>query len=145
VPFRIPSATLQKEGASMNATAVDRYRRRLISIQRDLVSRVIEVEDDLEHVEDVDTVEPMEHVQAGVLAESLELLDEIERRQMEAAEAALERIERGTNGVCVDCGQEIPPERLDAVPWADRCERDQERLEREQREHLERVGGRPRG
>jgi RNA polymerase-binding transcription factor DksA len=106
---------------------------------------VIEVEGDLEQVGDVDTVEPMERVQAAVLAESLELLDDLERRQVEAAEAALERIARGTYGVCVDCGKAIPRARLDAVPSTERCEADQERLEREQREHLERTGGRPRG
>ena len=129
----------------MDGKALEHYRKRLVAIQRDLVSRVIEVEDDLEQVEDVDTVESMEHVQAGVLAESLELLDDLERRQVEAAEAALERIERGTYGVCTDCGKEIPRARLDAVPWAERCEADQERFERELREHVERTGGRPRG
>jgi DnaK suppressor protein len=129
----------------MDGKALEHYRKRLVAIQRDLVSRVIEVEDDLEQVEDVDTVESMEHVQAGVLAESLELLDDLERQQVEAAEAALERIERGTYGVCTDCGKEIPRARLDAVPWAERCEADQERFERELREHVERTGGIPRG
>jgi DnaK suppressor protein len=129
----------------MNAKALARYRRQLIAIQRDLVSRVIEVEDELEQASRVDEVEPMDRVQADVLAESLELLDDLGREQMEAAEAALERIERGTYGVCVDCGKEIPPARLDAVPSTERCEADQERFEKERSEHLERTGGRPRG
>ena len=35
--------------------------------------------------------------------------------------AALERIERGTYGECVDCGEDIAPARLAAQPWAARC------------------------
>jgi RNA polymerase-binding transcription factor DksA len=36
-------------------------------------------------------------------------------------DAALERIDAGTYGVCVNCGQQIPEERLDAVPYAVLC------------------------
>ena len=45
-------------------------------------------------------------------------------------DAALERIEAGTYGVCVNCGKQIPEERLDAVPYAVLCvpcKRDEER------------------
>jgi DnaK suppressor protein len=36
-------------------------------------------------------------------------------------DAALQRIEAGTYGTCVDCGHEIPRERLGANPWASLC------------------------
>ena len=36
-------------------------------------------------------------------------------------DAALKRIEDGTYGTCVNCGQEIPRERLEANPWASLC------------------------
>ena len=42
---------------------------------------------------------------------------------------ALKRIEDGTYGLCVDCGQPIPEKRLEALPWASRCIKDEERLE----------------
>lgn len=34
---------------------------------------------------------------------------------------ALAKIEEGTYGVCDRCGAEIPPERLEAIPWAALC------------------------
>lgn len=43
---------------------------------------------------------------------------------------ALKRIEEGTYGICVDCGQPIPEKRLEALPWAARCIKDEEKLER---------------
>jgi DnaK suppressor protein len=38
-----------------------------------------------------------------------------------AIDAALVRIEEGTYGTCVSCGNEIPYERLAANPWAALC------------------------
>ena len=43
--------------------------------------------------------------------------------------AALARIEEGTYGVCVDCGQPIPQARLEVRPEATRCLADQEKAE----------------
>lgn len=42
---------------------------------------------------------------------------------------ALERIDNGTYGICVVCGQPIPEKRLQAIPWAARCVKDEEQLE----------------
>ncbi|SRR5712692_9040392 len=42
---------------------------------------------------------------------------------------ALERIEQGTYGQCVDCGQPIPEKRLEAIPWAARDIKCQEQFE----------------
>lgn len=44
---------------------------------------------------------------------------------------ALERIERGTYGVCRVCGEPIESERLAALPEADTCLKCQETLDRE--------------
>ena len=38
-----------------------------------------------------------------------------------AIDAALERIQEGTFGKCVNCGKEIAEERLTALPWATLC------------------------
>jgi DnaK suppressor protein len=41
--------------------------------------------------------------------------------KLERLEAALQRIEEGTYGVCETCGQAIEPERLAALPIATLC------------------------
>ncbi len=43
---------------------------------------------------------------------------------------ALRRIEDGTYGKCVDCGRNIELARLEAVPWARYCLKDQEKHDR---------------
>ena len=48
-------------------------------------------------------------------------LEEHDERLLEAIDAALQRIESGTYGKCVNCGAQIPEERLEAMPWATLC------------------------
>jgi RNA polymerase-binding protein DksA len=45
-------------------------------------------------------------------------------------EAALQRIEEGTYGLCGRCGKPIGDERLEALPWAMLCIDDKRRQER---------------
>src|SRR5579875_18707 len=49
---------------------------------------------------------------------------------LKEVEDALKRLEQGTYGICVVCGQPIPEKRLEAIPWAARCVKDEEQLER---------------
>ncbi len=51
-------------------------------------------------------------------------------RELRLLDAALSRIESGTYGSCVLCGEPIPDARLEAIPWARYCmdcQRQQER------------------
>lgn len=48
-------------------------------------------------------------------------LEASDGRLLAAIDAALARIEAGTYGTCVNCGAQIPPERLGAMPWATLC------------------------
>jgi DnaK suppressor protein len=48
------------------------------------------------------------------------LLDN-EKALLGEVQQALVRIENGTYGICTNCGQPIPEERLEAIPWASLC------------------------
>jgi DnaK suppressor protein len=48
-------------------------------------------------------------------------LDEHESAELRQVEAALQRLQAGTYGRCVDCGIDIPDARLHAAPEAERC------------------------
>jgi RNA polymerase-binding transcription factor DksA len=52
------------------------------------------------------------------------LADEADR-----VELALQRLGEGNYGVCIDCGRDIPAERLEAIPESVRCIDDQARWE----------------
>ena len=48
-------------------------------------------------------------------------LEASDGRLLAAIDSALARIENGTFGTCVNCGAQIAPERLEAMPWATLC------------------------
>ena len=43
------------------------------------------------------------------------------RQEMASVDHTLEKIEKGTYGICDNCGKPIPPERLEALPQANLC------------------------
>ena len=47
--------------------------------------------------------------------------------------SAIDRIEDGTYGICLECEEEIAPRRLRAIPWAQRCIQCQEAADRSAR------------
>ena len=58
-------------------------------------------------------------------------LAESESKELAKIELALERIRRGTFGICSGCEGEIPTARLEVLPYATRCvkcERNSERI-----------------
>src|SRR5260370_6119708 len=59
------------------------------------------------------------------------IMDEREAALARAMEEALDRIDRGDYGICVDCQRPIEIERLEVVPWAIRCAADQEAFEKQ--------------
>jgi DnaK suppressor protein len=48
-------------------------------------------------------------------------LKQTDAKILQAIEEALERLEKGTYGICRDCGEEIAAARLNAIPWTRVC------------------------
>lgn len=70
-------------------------------------------------------------VAALALGRELHLtLEEQVRFLLDRVNAAIGAIEDGTYGKCVSCGRDIPAERLEIVPYADKCVDCQRRLEK---------------
>lgn len=97
-------------------------------IRKQLLDRLQRLEDRLAKVEKdrrrtTNTLERDWEEQASV-RQNDEVLDELaeeERQQASAIRAALQRMEEGTYGTCVTCGERIPTKRLEALPYAVQC------------------------
>lgn len=66
---------------------------------------------------------------------TLSHLLEGQRRELMLIDAALKRLDDGGYGECVDCGMQIPFARLEALPFALRCEEDASEREWQARGH----------
>jgi RNA polymerase-binding protein DksA len=83
-----------------------------------LTARVARIES---HLRDPGSKDSKERASEVENDEVLERLDESEREEIVAIRAALDRIERGTYGVCVGCQEPIAEKRLEALPYSNRC------------------------
>ena len=75
----------------------------------------------------------IEH-QATILHEQFVVLrrHRLDHRKLKLIDAAVRRLDRGEFGVCEECGDPIPPKRLQAVPWAAFCIACQDRFDLEE-------------
>src|SRR5438128_11857113 len=77
--------------------------------------------------DEVDEIQANERREIGFATREL-LVERVNR-----IAAALERLDEGEYGVCVECGENIAPARLRVMPEVTTCVRCQDRLERQSR------------
>ena len=115
----------------LQRTEIDRYRQQLEELGRRHASDLARLRSDASHglggesgggisnapthLADLGTAHHEEEVGLLLLENQETLLAE--------CDAALARIEAGTYGLCERCSQPIPPDRLDAFPYARHCVR----------------------
>ena len=63
-----------------------------------------------------------------ITGESVQEISE-KSKTLEQVEDALKRVAAGAYGKCIVCGRQIPPARLEAVPWTPYCLDDQKKLD----------------
>lgn len=105
------------------AKDIGRIRELLQKRRRDLLRTALAARDEVEALKAADRdPEFEENAQVELADYTLSSLMESQRRELMQIDAALTRIDQGAFGECMDCGIEIPLERLAALPFAIRCE-----------------------
>ena len=97
---------------------IERRRTQLKNRLEELETRLHEIEDQLDDAPNPDWGENAAEHEGDEVLESLGASGLNEYRGIKAA---LDRIEAGTYGVCVKCGEEISSERLDLLPHTPFC------------------------
>jgi len=101
-------------------TDVSHFEKKLKRRLRELDARLTGLEEQLDQPPDPDAEERAIEREGDEILEGLGNAGLVEIRMIQAA---LRRIEDGTYGECVACGEPIPEARLEAVPHAPRCAR----------------------
>jgi RNA polymerase-binding transcription factor DksA len=95
-----------------------RIRSGLVARQLELTQRVRAIEADMQQPLDDDFAEQ------AIDREDDETLDAVESAalaEIKLIEEALGRLDAGTYGICTQCGDEISPKRLEALPACRSC------------------------
>jgi len=120
----------------MDKRKLESYKKRLEERQQELrrvVSRNVQDgrDADLETAQDIADKAASSYTKEFLFSQSNN-----ERQLLALVEEALGRIREGSFGECANCGNDINPKRLEAVPWTRYCIDCQEKMEKGQLEEV---------
>ena len=100
---------------------LDKAKQRLLDLKQEYQTRVDKIQHDMQNPDtdmtqdwdDQAVINEQNDVRKNLLVEA--------KQNLELVNNALLRIENGTYGICTVSGEEIEPERLEAVPFATTC------------------------
>ncbi len=131
----ILSHLTQNDEPYMNHEQLNYFRAKLLSWRKELTTTLRERVQRIQ-AEDTRPIEDMERC-VRAFDKEMEISNQVRTRQLILRiDEALERIETGTYGYCVETEEPIGLQRLEASPFAAHCLSVQERLERQPQKSL---------
>lgn len=105
---------------------LEHFKTKLLEKERDLLSMLGQFEGEARSAGDFEVRDSGD--EATVAEDTSTTLEGATMMSHTLAEvrSALERMDDGSYGTCAACGRQIEPARLEAVPWALYCLKDQE-------------------
>jgi DnaK suppressor protein len=98
---------------------LDKMKNLLLEMKEEILHMLAEESNDFKKiVEDMDPKDMVDIAADDIGKNTLDALGAVEMRKLRQIEAALGRIENGRYGYCMESGDEIPKERLEAIPYA---------------------------
>jgi len=117
----VDTRTPRKLAFSMDQKSIERFKRKLQVRHRELQSGVAQTQQNLRAAQTDYGKDEGDRANTS-LAREIDLAQKSRDRAVLAlVDAALKRISEGTFGNCLNCGQEINPKRLEALPWVRCC------------------------
>ena len=114
----------------MDKRKLKSYRDRLLERREGLFRQVTEAEMSSRERDLEATQDPADMAANAYTKELLISMLANDRRLLASIDEALQRIETGGFGECVNCGEPVQEKRLEAVPWARFCLKCQDLQER---------------
>lgn len=111
----------------MDKKRLELHRKQLLAKQGELRQAVSNSEQDGREADEEATQDIADKAANSYTKEFLFHRSDENRRILQLVNEALERIQHGGYGLCVACGDEVQPKRLEAVPWARHCIQCQEK------------------
>lgn len=96
-------------------------RNHLINMLEELDDRLGKITDDVKHIDKPLEQDFSEQATEVENDQVLDALGNAARDEVEKIKQAISRIDDGTYGICLSCGEPIRKERLLALPYANRC------------------------
>ena len=105
----------------MDASKIQEFKKKLIIERKEMQNQLHSLQIDKQRNGIALPADWSEQVVEKENDEVIDALSNLDSDKVEKIDAALERINADTFGVCMNCGEEINEKRLDAVTYAATC------------------------
>lgn len=109
------------KAARLTKKEMEKYRRLLDDKKSSLSAEIAKTRSAEEETTEESTQDIADKAVSSYTREFLYSLTDGERNTLLHIDDALTRIDEGTYGTCLNCGQLMTEKRLNAVPWAPYC------------------------
>ena len=120
----------------MEKKILEQYRKKLVDKRRELTAAYTKNRHYGRESDEGGTQDLADKASSSYTKEFLYSLSNTERTILEQVDRAIDRMNEGEYGTCMECAEKISKKRLDAVPWARFCVPCQERIEQGVREEV---------
>jgi len=108
----------------MTKERMDYYKELLINERKEIMQELMNSDEtarDLFETDSNNVNDSVDDASFTVAQNILSILSKKNQQSLLSIESALRRVEEGTFGACVSCGNEINENRLTSIPWATLC------------------------
>jgi DnaK suppressor protein len=106
---------------------IPHFKKRLLDKERELLSDIARFESQARESGDGEVGDPLDRATISEGKSTAFEESNLEWQTLRQVRDALQRIEDGTYGQCIECGRQIEIARLEAIPWTPYCLQDQEK------------------
>lgn len=116
------------------AIDTEHYKQLLQAKEKEVTEEIARFTQDARESQTAEVEDPIDEVTSAQAKSAAFGVTNVAAETLLAVRAALQRINIGDYGLCIDCGRPIEEKRLQAVPWTPYCLEDQEKHDREEAE-----------
>ncbi len=106
----------------MTTKKLDYYKAKLLKMREEILQNIIDETADEENPFEIDG-DLVDRAEALTTVAISEGLSSNHREILEKVQQALQRVKDGTYGTCIISGEPIEEERLEAIPYTDKCKK----------------------
>ena len=120
--------SISVQGAFYTRTVdLEHFEQRLLQKEKELLADIQRLQTEAREPRENEVRDEMDEVTSSEARDTAFQESSLEFETLQQVRDALQRIEDGVFGKCIDCGREIQQARLEAVPWTPYCLEDQQK------------------
>jgi len=120
--YQTPGGIMAKTAAAKEREFITKMEKSLSEQKQEIITKLVASNEDFQEiVGDMDPKDLADVASDDIDRKMIEAIGSQELKRLRSIDSALTRIQQGKYGLCIKCSKKIPPERLEAIPYALMC------------------------